>query len=654
MWRLLFVAVIVSLGADLRANPPAAARPVQLPFQVQDEIGNDWTVQQDGSLISPNGQGVFNGGGQLVVNGEPYADNNNNAQASLDAAHNEIIFPVATIGGLNVSRRVEIDLKHGWCRYAEVLDNPSGAPVHALMLVEYNLMQQVQQSQPVLDEKRTKKTIGLSVFESTHGVAVLGAGRGSHVIPQLSAPANGQVLEAKYTLDVPAKQTAVLVHVVTLRGTAADAANVFQQARDQDFLRDLPAEVRKNVVNFPRPDTFVGDREILRGNLVDVVELRGGDQYRGTIQLDRFRLQTSYGPLELSADAVVAMLTIGDYRPTQLVITADGEMYGGTLQSDAIRIQLSSGQMTALPVSSVTRLGYRRRPDEPAQWKFTRPLLMLQSGDRIAVEPPSEPIAFATRYGTIRLRPQAIASIAFQSDDNPVHEVELIDGSRFAGIVAGEALDLKLASLGGGREVHFPFSGISKLQLAEKAEEPGDTTPVLSLTNGDRLIGTLSGKLELETAFDSIPIDSVHVRGLRHGGSAPAEVQVTLWDQATLSGRSRADTFVCGLKSGGDVKVPVSLVDSYVNPDPQPPPQIVEKIRSVIAELNSDDLKRRDRAQGQLTEMGPMVAGTLKMLRQGAPPEAQRRIEAILAGFEKAREAQEAPPPPAPVGDVEN
>jgi hypothetical protein len=279
---------------------------------------------------------------------------------------------------------------------------------------------------------------------------------------------------------------------------------------------------------------------------------------------------------------------------------------------------------------------------------------MLQTGDRIAIEPPSDPVSISTRYGTIRLRPQAIASIAFQSEDNPVHEVELTDGSRFAGIVAGDALDLKVASLGGGRTVRFPYSSIVKLQLAEKSDEPTDTTPVLSLTNGDRLVGALGGKLELETAFDVIPVDAAHVRGLRHGGSAPREVQVTLWDQATLSGRSREDTLTCGLKSGGEVRVPVALVDVYSNQDPQPPPQMVEKIRSVVAELNSDDLKRRDRAQGQLTEMGPMVASTLKMLRDTSPPEAHRRIDTILEGFEKAREAREAPPAPVPAADVEN
>ena len=70
---------------------------------------------------------------------------------------------------------------------------------------------------------------------------------------------------------------------------------------------------------------------ILWTQLLDVVELRGGDRYKGTLQDQSYSLQTPYGLVQLPAERVVAMLTVGDFRPTQLLVTTDGEAFGGQI-----------------------------------------------------------------------------------------------------------------------------------------------------------------------------------------------------------------------------------------------------------------------------------------------------------------------------------
>src|SRR6185295_15179922 len=148
------------------------------------------------------------------------------------------------------------------------------------------------------------------------------------------------------------------------------------------------------------------------------------------------------------------------------------DLAGGTL-----KLELSSGQVTNVPLSSVRRFGYRMRAGEgeeaqaggagtgpsagpgggiaaapataPAQDK---PLLMLRSGDRIAVELSASPISVATCYGLLQLDPRNVASVSFQSEDREhgVHEVRLTDGSRFAGVVTQDKFDVKLPGLGAG------------------------------------------------------------------------------------------------------------------------------------------------------------------------------------------------------------
>ena len=74
---------------------------------------------------------------------------------------------------------------------------------------------------------------------------------------------------------------------------------------------------------------------------------------------------------------------------------------------------------------------------------------------------------------------------------------------------------------------------------------------------------------------------------------------------------------------------------------------------AVVAELNADDWKARDRAAAQRVMLGPSAAGVLKSLRDGQPPEVRQRIDQVLSSFESAAKA---PPPPAPaagaVGDA--
>ncbi len=144
------------------------------------------------------------------------------------------------------------------------------------------------------------------------------------------------------------------------------------------------------------------------------------------------------------------MMTVGSFRPIQLFVTAEGEVIGGTLQNDSVKLQLTSGQVTSIPLHSITRLGYRKRPGEPDEWRFDRPTAFLRDGQRIGVQLPAEPIPVSTVYGPLLLQPQSIAALIFQGDDQPVHQVVLSDGSRFCGVVTRESFDLKIRNLARG------------------------------------------------------------------------------------------------------------------------------------------------------------------------------------------------------------
>jgi len=363
-----------------------------------------------------------------------------------------------------------------------------------------------------------------------------------------------------------------------------------------------------------------------------------------------------------------------------LLVTGDGQVFGGTLRADAVKLELSSGQVTSVPLSSVRRLGYRRRPDEPEEARppAGKPLVMLRTGDRVAVEPPSAPLVVATCYGELKLDPRTVASVAFQSEEHGVHEVRLVDGSRFAGVVRQDRFELtrsgvsKGAGGAGGASVGFAAQAIKRIQFAPDMDDPPPDAPRLELSNGDVLVGGLSGRLTLETAFDAIDVDAAGLQGARQGGGADAdpdgaasgagdgdaanEVQLTLWDGTTVSGRVRGDAVDCVLRCGTSVRVPVGMVRRYTQPSPRPPEQVVKRIKAVVAELNADDWKARDAAARQLASIGPASAAVLRELRDDQPPEVRQRIDHVLASFEKKPDPEvpgSAPPAANAPADAE-
>ncbi|MDB5303574.1 MAG: hypothetical protein JWM97_1123 [Phycisphaerales bacterium] len=624
----------------------AAGQPVQLPYTFRDNFGTQWDVQADG-CIGPGDADVYDAGGRLFVGpNQQYSPNAQQAQLNPNA--NEVVLPPMPLAGLNVSRRVSVNSKEGWCRWVEVLENPTGAAIRAAVHVNFDLGGNVQSSQGFSDEK-SKQQIGLAVFDGNRGIAMLGAGRGGKTTPTFAPQQGNDQVDVTWDVEVPAHKTAAIVHIQAVRPTVDDATGFLQRSASQKFLENLPPDLLKAVVNFPPHAGSIGDLEILRGKLLDVVELRGGDQYKGTIQETKYVLRTPYGPVELPAEKVVAFITVGEFRPTQLLVTTDGEAFGGMLQSPAIHLQLSSGQVTPIPLASISRMGYRKRLGEPSEFKYDQPMVLLRNGDRIGVEKPAGPVSVTTRYGSLAIKPEAIAALVFTGEDQPVHQILLTDGSRFAGLVQQDPLEFKPRTVAAGKPLSFPAAAVSRVQLAAKVEEPAEDAPTLSLSTSDRLVGTLAGKLFLETAFDTIEINGAEIRALARAGSALGEVQVTLWDEATLSGRLKGDVIDVALKSGPTMRVPASLVDEYKQPQPQPPASILEKIRGLVADLASTDVQHADRAAADLTAMGPRASAAIRSLRNAQEKPVQDRIDKIVAASESKAEK---PPVPKPETEV--
>ena len=134
------------------------------------------------------------------------------------------------------------------------------------------------------------------------------------------------------------------------------------------------------------------------------------------------------------------------------------------------------------------------------------------------------------------------------------------------------------------------------------------------------------------------------------------DLQVTLWDNSVVRGQLRATTVEYKLNSGPTVNVPVSLIDVYTQPDPKASAEMTERVKGIVTRLNADDWRERDRAQQELTEMGDTIVPILRDVRGSQPPEAQQRIDQILAKVGGDSSKSSSVPPaanPQPGGAVD-
>src|SRR5881394_2945462 len=179
---------VLSSGVLAKSPPPSAAEMVSLPIVLPDDQGVRWDVQQDGS-IADGGNDLYDGGGHL------YLDNNSQwmtqGPATFSRERNEAILGPTSWRELNVTRRIAVNPKLGFCRWAEVFENPTPQKIAISFRVHFDMGGSINFVQPFADEKRKSQIIGMAIGDLRHCVGVIGAGRGSRIIPRFEPQQGG-------------------------------------------------------------------------------------------------------------------------------------------------------------------------------------------------------------------------------------------------------------------------------------------------------------------------------------------------------------------------------------------------------------------------------------------------------------------------------
>jgi len=302
-----------------------------------------------------------------------------------------------------------------------------------------------------------------------------------------------------------------------------------------------------------------------------------------------------------------------------------------------LAMRLSSGQTVNIPITQLTRAGYRVRDSETDDaLPLGKPLVTLRTGERMAIAVPGETLEVATRYGLLKLPVAAVGEVQLKSDDSPVHVITLSDGSRISGLLTTPKFDFLLDGAAGRQTLSVPASAVLRLRPSPLPVTPADDAArsEMLVYGDDVLRGQIIGTLQLDTAFETVDVRGDQLRGIARSEEGN-ELRVTLWDQTVLTGQPRLPSVSVRLDCGVTVEVAVDLIQSFTNPAPKPSDAMAERVKSLVSKLNDDDFKKREGAQIELIAAGAVVVPLLEELKPAQPPEAQQRIEQILIQLKK-------------------
>ena len=610
---------------------------VNLPYITGDAQGNQWMVYGPGNVQMQGNSPTFGQAGQLTVNNmQPMSSNN---IARLDEKTGEVILENMTAGTLVVTRRVQIKADTQTVRFVDIFSNPTAAVQTLNARWTTNVNFGVQSSSIVSDPKRKGQNLAwVAQTNNNQGAFEWVAGPGAKVAPTLQSTPNQPFVQSTLTIAIPANGKIAVVHYDGATDSTATANKWIADAKPKSLLADLPNDVRQIIVNMPaRAAGLSPDIELLRGDLLDVVELQGGDRLVGTVSATSFKVSSVLGAVDLPTDHLLGMVSTGA-KP--LWVLGDGQILSGPVDAPALQFESAGGGSMTVAWSQIARLGFRHRQTEPADAPdgvppLPAPVIGLLSGDRFHFTPSVDAIDIVTRYGLLHLPTAAIGSLSFVDPETPVDVITLTDGSRFTGLttvksVGGNAL------LGDATKPNaIDVDRISLLELHDAPDDAVADGPTLVTTTGNSFSGPLQQAVALRTSAGVIHLDAGVISAAvvdedSHG------LKITTADGTSITGKPIDDAWDVRTVAGIDVKIPTRELKSYTNPGAAPSTMSRSGLDPWISQLNAEDWKQRDAAEHALLKLGPAVSSALHQARDKQPPEAQQRIDSILKQLDAA------------------
>ncbi len=533
-----------------------------LPWVTTDSSGYRWDIAGNGT-VADGSNDAYDGGMQLQVSGAAFSSR---STAKLSADGKEIELGPWRQGNLNVSRRIFINKKSGYCRWIDIFENTTSVKVDVSLRYYFNMGETTN---------RTRTTSGVATpTAGDWGIVTAGAANSSrpaivHVFatpdakfrPTFSFSQSNDSLYYNATIKVPANKAVALCFFEAQRRPYDKAVGFLKDFDPAAEMLLVPLPLRKIILNMTDGGTLtLGSLKLKRDKKVDLLILGNGNELRGRIINKEYVLRTDFGLLKIPADAVIGLSGRSRVHNRVHLAMTGGQIIAGELTSGPVAIKLSDGTELKIEAKGLALATYRISPEKPPKLTTTNSMAVFRTGARLAFEGTTAPLTFLTPYGTIDLSAEGLRSVEMDTPAGGLHRAIFRNGSTLAGLLKNDQIGLKLqlapATLAEGKST----VEVSRRQLKQFffTGKPIKTQVQASLTfrNTDKIFGDFADKkLTIRGNLGDISVDSYKVAQAEFSAAAPGQVKLTLRSGTVLNGKLADDYIKFKIEPGPVLKI---------------------------------------------------------------------------------------------------
>jgi hypothetical protein len=547
---------------------------IQATFAAKtDSQGFRWDIGRNGNIQSGT-NGSLASALTLTINNSSFSS----SQRMMTANGDEYIVS-GNVQGLNVTRRIKIDLKNATARYVEVFNNPTAASVAASVIL-VTFMANAPLQSVITDSGKPFSSAGVNPLataagfpagilgglpagmspslitgipptssqlgpkdEGLIGMAMAGVGQvsclfylaetKSKVRPTIVNDSNF-LLQFTYSITVPAGKTVAIMHGVAQRNlnTLPDskaAAELFKPFRSRAWAADLPADIRGSLLNLGSGSGFgTGGDEISFTSLEtlgveqgaeDIVADGDRTRLRGVATCGRILVKTRFGAYAVPFDKVAAILGEQSSRGNSRVFLRDGQVLCGPLELIDLRFSMITGEEIHLTGDRLDRLVMHKdaQDGQPADNVFA--LLETSSGDRLAlVGKQSSPLIATTPWGERSIPLDEILRVSADLEQIG-QRLKLKDGSQLFALLAGPAMSIQTQIFGvqkfDSRQLRSLIA--THMKTSEVKQQSEFLVPYLVLTGENLFIGRVDQSIvHFLISGQRVPVASNQIRVMRN------------------------------------------------------------------------------------------------------------------------------------------
>ena len=459
------------------------------------------------------------------------------------------------------------------------------------------------------------------------------------------------MLVLSWPLTIPAGKAVALVHVVTERpfGTAANLKAVksaLAGMRARAFLADLPASLRKVILNWGGGSGSSEAAELAggipaelmeaRSNDVDLLSLGAGTRLRGEAIGVDVPVRINDVTQRIPWDEIMALH--GGAKPA--LFLRNGEVLTGAQGDGTCTFTLATGQQVPM---TLQRIGWLlRRPQGNENLPAGEVMIQLDDHQRLVGKPAGSRLQCSTVWGQLDLRLEDIALLTPEADGGC--RIVLRDGSRFTGLLTDGTLIIDTHFTGRRTISISRITGIvGKKNGGENDDkEPEENTsamPHATLIGDQLFMGIIDlPELHLRVEGNRLPVPPPQIRLLiNQNESEPIgldqllpRLRLELWSGDVAEGQLEESSLPLRT-AGGTLLIPPSDVLEVHVPTPIVAPATRARIAELVAQLGDRDWTRREAAVKAMVQLGEVVRQPAEeALQSSKDVEVKSRLEQVL------------------------